>query len=181
MDYITAVCGSCNEQEFRPYSFSCDTQDARLHALGLALCGNVIACPSISSETTTLIGQQKFRVIHGVTGSKAAPTLNETDLSTYSCLPNRTVRDRDETLNFEAINQIENYEFWNQLANNESIVQQMFYVTKSGVQYEIPTAPTVTVYFGNSNDLDVVIGSATWTTKQLEKPTRALADVWKCQ
>lgn len=179
-DYISAVCGSCLEVEFRPYNFSCDTQDARLHALGFSLCGTVIACPSIAADLTTPIGQNKFRIIHGVSGSKGAPSFNETDLSAYSCLPTKAIKDKEETLNFTAINQIENYDFWQQIALNESIVQQAFYVNKSGVVYEIPSSPTVQVYFGAENDIDVAIGTITWTSKSLEMPTRAVASVWRC-
>lgn len=179
-DYISAVCGSSSEVEFRPYSFNCNTQDARLHALGLTLSGNVIGCPSVAAETNTLIGQDKFRIIHGVSGSKGAPSYNEVDLSQFSCMPTKTNTDKEETLNFIAINQIENYDFWQQIALNESIVQQAFYVTKSGIQYEIPSAPTTVAYYGNDSDIDVVIGTLSWTSKSLEKPTRAISSVWKC-
>jgi hypothetical protein len=100
MDFITANCGTCSELEFETYTFSCDIEDARLQALGFALCGNTVDCPTVLADYTTLQGTNQFVVIKGVTGTKADPTANEIDLSAYSCLPSKTIKDYTETLNF---------------------------------------------------------------------------------
>lgn len=180
MDFISANCGTCSELEFEDYTFSCDVEDARLQALGFALCGNSISCPTVAADYTTLTGEKKFAVIKAVTGAKADPTPNEIDLSAFSCLPVKTIVDYTETLNFNVPMLKENWRFWNQLRQNPDIIGQGFFANKSGVVYEIPSAPTVTVAIGQVNNVQTINGTLEWVTTQLERPYSALSTVWGC-
>jgi hypothetical protein len=180
MDFITANCGNCTELEFEAYTFSCDVEDDALQALGFALCGNSVSCPTVEADYTTLIGNSQFVVIKGVNGSKADPTPNEIDLSAYSCLPSKTVKDYTETLNFSVPMLRENWKFWNQIRGNPDIVEQAFYATKSGVVYEIPSQPTITVAIGQNDGIRTINGSLEWITTNLEEPFQALSSIWGC-
>ena len=180
--YIEAVCSTCGvELEFRPYDTeNCDVQDARLQALGLTLCGHNVVCPTTEASFTDLITAKHFVVIKGVSGEKADPNQNEIDLSAYSCRARRVVTDYDETLNFEVLYLDTNWDFWNQIRGNSDILEEFFYVTKSGSANLLPSKPSIFCSKGATNNVEVIKGTVEWRTTQIEKPYAALSTVFGC-
>lgn len=179
--YIEAVCNLCGvDLEFYPYTESCDVQNAELQAIGLAICGTTIACPTLEASYTDVMTNKQFVVIKGVSGEKADATQNEIDLSSYSCRVRRLVKDYDETLNFEVPYLDENWQFWNQIRGNATILEQFFYVTKSGSANLIPGKPTIFVSKGQNNGIEVIKGTVEWRTTQIERPYKALSNIWSC-
>jgi hypothetical protein len=179
-DFISANCQDCSDLEFRSYSFSCDVADADLQALGFSICGSSVGCLTQEADYTALTALNKFVAIKGVQGSKADPTPVEIDLSSYSCYPNRLVKEYNEVLNWSTPFLKENWQLYNQFRKNPTIASQGMYVTKAGINFEIPSTPSVFVSIGAENGIQAIIGTTEWTTNALEEPFDALASIWAC-
>lgn len=179
-DFISSNCQGCSDLEFRPYTFSCDVEDADLQALGLTICGQSVGCLTEAGDYTTLQSNNQFVAIHGVTGTKADPSPVEIDLSSYSCYPSRLIKEYDEVLNFSVPLLMENWPLFNQIRANSTIASQGMYATKSGVVYEVPSTPSLFVAISQENGIRTISGSMEWTTNSLEEPFQALASIWQC-
>lgn len=181
-DFVSPTCDTCTQLQFYTYTESCDVLDADIQAIGLTLCGYNVDCLTIEADYTALqpSANEQFVVIKGVSGTKADPTPVEVDLSSYSCYPSRFIKEYDEVLNFSVPFITENYNFWNQIRQNPDIASQAMYVSKSGIVFEIPSAPSIFVSLTQENGIWVASGSIEWTTNSLEQPFIALSNIWAC-
>lgn len=181
-DYITASCASSatNPAEWYDYSNACVEVDARFHAIGLSLVGHKITCPTSSTELTNAQNAKTFKVITGITGTLNDPTKNTEDLSNFSCRSSETIIDFTYSISMEVLENPDNWKFWNALAENGDLVEEMIWVNKSGIAYEIPGKPSISVGQGVNGRLGVMKLEITWNTKSLPRPYKALASIFAC-
>jgi len=181
-DFLTPSCASSDENpaEFYDYTNECIEEDARLQALGFSLVGNTIACPTDSTEITNAQTAKTFTVVTGITGSENDPTPNTEDLSAFSCRSDEAVIDYTYSLSVEVLRNPSNYKFWNAIAENSDLVGQVMYVNKSGVNYLVPTKPSIKIGQGINGNFGVMKLEITWKSKSLPKPFKSLSTVFSC-
>lgn len=181
-DFIMASCASddTSPAEFYDFSNQCIEVDATLQALGFSLIGNTIACPTDSTEITNAQTAKTFTVITGISGQLDDPTPNTEDLSGFSCRPNEAVIDYSYSLSVEVLENPNNWQFWNAIAQNSDLVEQVMWVNKSGVKYLAPSKPSIKVAQGVNGKFGVMKLTITWNATELPKPFKALSNIYSC-
>lgn len=177
MDYTSASCSACDDLQFQPYSDpGCEFLEERLMSLFLVLCGVSVNCWTDETELDALVAGKQGVVVGRIAGTIDPPSANTID-TPFSRTPSQIVRDHDHSITFQVPFRMENYDFWNYFKPSASLGAAA-YADYSGTVYEIPGSPELSVSYGSLNGIKVINGVLTWTAKELERPFKALPQVF---
>lgn len=172
-DYIKTACASSEMAILQDYSIdNCSFWDATIVGFVLTTPGTTVACIQDSAEVDALKAANKLQFVPGL-GTVNDSTANTTDVP-FPYGPEQITEDYTTTRDYEVpFYDFDNYPFWDEIKKSGQL-GQCYYVTKSGVIFEMSSNPSITADWGANGNFLVVKGTFTYRTSGLDKPYQAL-------
>lgn len=172
-DYIKTACQTSEQAIFQDYNIdNCSFWDSTIVGFVLTTRGTEVACIQDETEINTLKAANKLQFVPGL-GTVNDSTANTIEVP-FPYGPEDIVEDYTTTRDYEIpFYDFDNYDFWNEIKQSGQL-GQCYYVTKSGVIFEMASNPSITADWGANGQFLVIKGTFTYRTSGLDKPYRAL-------